>query len=351
MIRVLIVDDSATSRLLMRHIISKAPDMLVVGELNSGKQAVEQVRKLAPNVILMDIVMPEMDGMEATGQIMAIRPTPIVMISGAIEGRETEMAFQAIKRGALTLLPKPDGIESASFDEQATRLLSTVRAMAGVHVIHHHADRSKNATTGEPQPPRIQETLVSPPQIVGITSSTGGPAALAEIFQHLPADFRLPIVVVQHIAGDFLQSLITWLNHVAPLPVQLAPIGEAPQGGNIYFAPFGKHLYINEQGVFAQTSSPITYHTPSGDVLLESIAKQYGAAAIGVILTGMGADGARGLLHMRSQGAVTIAQNEKTSAVYGMPAEANRLGAVQYTLALNMIASMLKNLSEGESHE
>jgi two-component system, chemotaxis family, protein-glutamate methylesterase/glutaminase len=344
MIRVLIVDDSYTSRRLLRHIVEAAPDMQVVAELEDGSQAVEQVAVLHPDVILMDIVMPKMDGLKATATIMSRYPTPIVMVSGAIEGRETEMAFQAIKQGALTLLPKPVGPSDEAFDEQSVQLVNTLRAMAGVRVIHRRSFRREPASQPVSPP---QPTTNARPEIVGMVASTGGPAALAEVLQHIPANFPLPVVVVQHIAADFLPSLVSWLNHVSPLDVSLATYHTTPQPGHIYFAPVGKHLCFDRERRFSFTETPPGPHVPSGDVLFHSLAEHYGAAAIGVILTGMGADGAQGLLAMRQYGAVTLGQNQATSAVYGMPGEAYKLNAVQYSLSLNMIAPMLRELIEG----
>lgn len=346
MLKVLIVDDSNTSRRLLRHIVNSAPDMTVVGALDSGEKAVKQVKKLRPDVILMDIVMSGMDGLDATGEIMEKHPTPIVMISGAIQGKETEMAFQAIKRGALTLLSKPVGPDDPAFDAQAKRLTGTLRAMAGVRVIHHI--KRKQASSSRPRQASIQSSISEAPAVAGIVASTGGPAALAEISQRLPVDFPIPIVVVQHIAGDFLPSLVKWLQSISPLHVKLAEEGEIPQAGTIYMAPFGRHLYFDEKRRFAFRDTPRVSHIPSGDILLESIAEQYGAAAVGIILTGMGADGANGLLQMRQAGAITIAQNEHTSAVYGMPAAAQQVGAVQYTLSLPMIAPTLREVTERE---
>lgn len=347
MIRVLIVDDSSTSRMLLRHIVDSAIDMTVIAELTDGAQAVEQVKKLRPDVILMDIVMPEMDGMEATGEIMAQFPTPIVMISAAVQGRETEMAFQAIKKGALSLMAKPDGPDHPEYEDQARRLLSTLRAMAKVRVIHHRPQRAaKEVETAQPIPP-FSDTLEAPPKIIGIVSSTGGPAALADLCQALPGDFPLPIVIVQHIAADFQRSLMSWIRSVTTLPVQMAEEGQTPPHG-ITFAPTGKHLRLDAKKRFVFSDTPTSVHTPSGDVLFSSMAHVYGPAAVGVILTGMGADGAAGLLEMRQRGALTIGQNQATSAVYGMPREAKQRGAVCYELGLNMIAPMLREIIERE---
>ncbi len=344
MIRVLLVDDSNTSRQLLRHIIESAPDMAVVGELADGTEAVRQVGRLRPDVILMDVFMPEMDGMDATRRIMMQQPTPIVMISATAGGREAEMAFKAMKRGALTLLAKPDGPEHPLFDVQAKRVVDTLRAMAGVRVIHHREPKitTKPATTGTST---VSEKLTAMPEIIGVVASTGGPAALAEIAQALPADFPVPIIVVQHIHTDFQPSLVRWIDSVCPLPVRLAQVGDMPQPG-ITFAPVGRHLLVDAERRYAFRRTPQHIHTPSGDMLLASLAAAYGPQAIGVILTGMGADGATGLLEMYRQGAITLGQNETTAAVYGMPAEAKRLGAVRYELALNAIVPMLRDILE-----
>lgn len=345
MIRVLIVDDSQTSRMLLRHIISSTSDMTVIGELTDGAAAVDQVKKLRPDVILMDVVMPNMDGMEATSEIMATFPTPIVMVSATANGRETEMAFQAIKQGALTLLAKPDGPGTPEFEQQALKLQSTVRAMSAVKVIHHRP-KAKTAAS-ESHVGTLRDTLEASPEVIGIVASTGGPAALVEIFQALPADYPIPLVVVQHINADFQRSLVRWVDSVTPLPARLAEAGQAPQPG-ITFAPSGQHLVLTPNRQFAFQTKPVRTHMPSGDLLLSSLATSYGNEAAGVVLTGMGDDGAAGLLDLYRCGALTIAQNEKTSAVYGMPAEAKRLGAVRFELSVGTIAPMLRDIVEKE---
>lgn len=347
MIKVLVVDDSSTSRRLLCHIVESAPDLTVCGEALNGREAVTSVQKLRPDVVLMDIVMPEMDGLDATSEIMVKHPTPIVMISGAVRGRETEMAFRAIKQGALTLLAKPDGPDTPSFDDQSARIISTVRAMSAVRVIHH-ASKKPRQSPQTTENPSLRDVVELAPEIVAMVSSTGGPAALSEVLQHLPSTFPLPVVIVQHIASDFLTSLMKWLDSVSSLPVMLAQDKMQPQPGHIYFAPVGKHLVFDNERRFAFTRQPVTHHIPSGDVLLDSVADQYGAAAVGVILTGMGADGASGLYRMRRAGAITIAQNEATSIVYGMPKEAVEMGAAKYSLALTMIAPMLRELATRE---
>ena len=338
--KVLIADDSPTARQMLVHLISNASDMSVIGEANNGKQAVRLACDLHPDVILMDLVMPEMDGLEATREIMHLAPTPIVMISGSLETNETTIAFQAIRVGALTAVQKPIGPHDIDHPTQVKILLNTVRAMASVKVIHHWQEQRIPASS---QPLPFKATA---PRLVAVAASTGGPAALAEIIQNLPADFVLPIVIVQHIAPDFVFSLREWLSGITPLKIEIAQRGEKVLPGHIYLAPGDAHLCLTTRESFEfdpdQHGEP---HMPSANMLLTSVARSYGAQAVGVVLTGMGNDGARGLRAMFDAGAFTIAQDEATSVVYGMPREAVELGAVRCVVPLPEIAQALVDLS------
>jgi two-component system, chemotaxis family, protein-glutamate methylesterase/glutaminase len=340
MLKVLIADDSPTARQILRYIIQSGEGMEVVGEALNGKQAVQMTQDLEPNVVLMDLIMPEMDGLEATSEIMHRRPTPIVVVSSTVDGRETEVAFQAIKAGALTVLPKPAQAGSADFSQQMNTLQNTIRAMSGVSVIHHWKRQRA------PEPLKVNRAaMAQPPRILAITASTGGPAALSEVIGKLPADFPLPVVIVQHIAPDFLPSLVKWLNSVTALHVVVAEPGTKPQPGWVYIAPGDAHLYIDMQQRFRLESHTTARHMPSGDVLFQSVAQVYGPQAIGVVLTGMGDDGARGLRAMRDAGAFTIAQDEATAAVFGMPREAAALGGAGQVVALDEIAPTVMQVS------
>jgi two-component system chemotaxis response regulator CheB len=357
-LKVLVADDSPTARLLMTAMIEGAPDMRVVGQATNGTEAVTLARQQQPDVILMDIVMPGLDGLEATREIMHDTPTPIVLVSATLDTREADIAFQAINAGALTVQQKPAGVNHPSHKIEAARLLSTLRAMAGVHVIHHwkrHTTQSASPVPAAPAhlPRQLDQAAQGThPELVAIVSSTGGPAALREILQALPADFGLPVVVVQHIAADFVPSLAQWLPHITPLAVTIAEQGGVPEPRRVYLAPGGVHLRLNRARRFVLGPEPSGgAHIPSGDVLFESVAASYGKQAIGVILTGMGSDGARGLLAMRQAGALTIAQDEATSVVYGMPREAAALGAVQQILPLPEIAGVLTYLADIEGKE
>ena len=229
--------------------------------------------------------------------------------------------------------------------------MSTVRAMAGVRVIHHQKG-GPAASRPAARPPGVGLAALgrgqARPEIVAIASSTGGPAALSEIFKRLPADFRLPIVVVQHISPEFLPSLVEWLGTTTPLPVEIARGGGQPLPGHIYFAPGDAHLYLTRGGRFMLDCETRMTYTPSGDVLLGSMAAAYGPRAIGVVLTGMGSDGAHGLLTMHEAGAYTLAQDEATSIVYGMPQEAFALGGTNTILPIQEIAPAILKLCGNE---
>jgi two-component system chemotaxis response regulator CheB len=341
-LNVLIVDDSPTTRMLLREAISATSDLRVVGEAVDGIQAVKLAAELRPNVILMDLIMPGMDGLAATREIMHDTPTPIVMTSASLDTQETNIAFRAIQAGALTTIRKPDGPRSPGYESQVAQLVSTLRAMAGVQVIHHW-----KRPDPLPAAPAINPTgtlhFNATPEIIGIASSTGGPAALNIILQNLPADFKLPIVIAQHISADFVPSLVSWLKTITALDVSLARAGDRPRPGSVYLAPGDMHLSIGHGGRFVLDQSN-QHFVPSANVLLSSMAHHFGPRAIGIVLTGMGDDGARGLRAMYDKGAFTIAQDEATSVVYGMPQQALLMGAVRKVLPISAISPYLVKL-------
>jgi two-component system chemotaxis response regulator CheB len=347
-VKVLVADDSGTARQLLSYVINQTADMQTVGEARDGREAVDMAAELQPDVILMDITMPHMDGLEATRLIMRKSPTPIVVVSASFTGRETEIAFQALRLGALTVMPKPAAPETPAQQAQIDGLVNTLRAMSDVRVIHHRWNGKPPVSNGSATKdlPAVPVSATVSPEITAIVSSTGGPAALSEILRRLPVDVGLPIVIIQHIAADFLPSLVEWLSGVTLLAVKIAEEGEQPQVGTVYFAPGDRHLALTAERRFTSDVQRNTRHVPSGDVLLESVARHYGEQAIGVILTGMGRDGARGLLSMHHAGAVTIAQDEASSVVYGMPCEAVNLNAAQHVLALMEIPGALVRLAK-----
>lgn len=346
-LKVLVVDDSPTYRRWMAQAINNAADMLVVGEASDGEQAVKMTQDLNPDVIAMDLEMPGMDGLDATREIMHTKPTPIVVVSGKLDSYK-DAAFEAVNRGALTVQSKPVSPTNAKHKEQVATLLSTLRAMAGVRVIHHWKRNHTRPPVATPPPRRAAPPVGIPAagkvnyKIVAIVSSTGGPIALSTVLGALPPDFAMPIVIAQHIAPDFVAPLASWLSTTTGKRAVVAQQGREPKPGQIYLAPGDAHLWITDEHRFALNRNPnIARYTPSGDILLESVARVFGKQAIGVVLTGMGNDGAAGLRAMYEAGALTIAQDEATSVVFGMPREAAEAGAARRVLPLQEIAPAL----------
>jgi two-component system, chemotaxis family, protein-glutamate methylesterase/glutaminase len=337
MIKVLIVDDSATARQLFTYIVNGADDLTVVGTASNGQEAVQQVADLRPDIVLMDVKMPVMDGVAATNAIMSQTPTPIVIMSTTLDESINGTSFQAVRAGALMVVPKPIGATHPYFKDEAARLQRTLRSMAAVQVIHHRPASAPPAALAAP-------SLTVKPQLVGIVSSTGGPGALSQIVEALSPNFALPIVIVQHMSKDFVPSLANWLKTCTPLGVEIARHGDVPRPGCIYLAPGGLHLRMSRLLRFDLEHSADGQFIPSGDVFLKSLAVAYGAKAVGVILTGMGSDGVDGLHRLYDSGALTIAQNEETSVVFGMPREAIQRAAAREVLSPVEIAARLNQL-------
>jgi two-component system, chemotaxis family, protein-glutamate methylesterase/glutaminase len=351
-IRVLLAEDSPTVRLLLLRLINDAPGLRVVGEARNGQEAVELTEKLRPDVISMDIRMPGMDGLEATRQIMARCPTPIVMVSGVLES-EIDLSFQAIQAGALAVIPKPPSRDEPAFRAQQRRLTSTLTAMAGVSLVRRWGKPTEplpensvsgNRPPGTGQPGRIRET---PIELLAIGASAGGPSALSTFLGSLPADLPIPIVIVQHLPDEFIAGLARWLDDVTPLPVGVAGDGMTLQAGRVYLSPGKAHLKVARRG--GSLVAELLYerngyrYCPSVDVLFQSVAAACGPKGAGFILTGMGDDGADGLLALRRAGGRTFAQDRDSCTVFGMPAAAIERNAVQEVLALRrMPAALLK---------
>lgn len=338
-IRVLIVEDSPVARQLLVSILQGAPDFEIVGTAGNGVEAVQLTRQLQPDVIAMDVYMPEMDGLEATRRIMAEMPRPIVMVSASYNKNEYTLSFDALQAGALSILEKPtmyDSPETQNFMVDQLRLMSEVKVV-------RRWDRSKYARPSKP--PALLRNGKSKTQLVVVASSTGGPGVLAKILSQLPAEFPVPVLIVQHIMTGFSMGLTTWLNQLVPLEVRLARQGDQPQPGQVLIAPDGHHMTVDSKGRIALNQDPPQNGLrPSANYLFHSAARVYGSAAIGLILTGMGNDGAEGLLALREAGAHTIAQDETTCVVFGMPAVAIQLGAAEQILPTEKIAPALMHL-------
>jgi two-component system, chemotaxis family, protein-glutamate methylesterase/glutaminase len=355
-IRVLIAEDSPTVRVYLKALIEETPGMRVIGLAHDGEQVVSLVQELKPDVVSMDIRMPRLDGLEATRRIMNVFPTPVVVVSGLLDV-DIELSLQALEAGALAVVSKPPDRAHKEFATKRQQLVTTLRAMAGVRVIARR-DRLWQA---QPTPQRdwrvtpvVERVPVRPfgrrtrPEIVAIGASTGGPSAVHRLLQELPDDFPLPILIVQHMPNEFIGGLARWLDSATDLEVAIASDGMILEQGVVYLAPGTAHLSVQRKGmvlVARLQKEPQGYrYQPSVDVLFESIARACGSAAIGIVLTGMGDDGAAGLLAMREQGAYTVAQDEASSTVFGMPAAAIGRGAAEIVEPLANIAPEIVKL-------
>lgn len=343
-IRILVVDDTIVGRELLVAILQSTPGMQVVGTARNGLEAVRLARRLKPDIIAMDVHMPEMDGYEATRQIMAADPRPIVMVTGSFAKDEHQLTFNALQAGALTIVEKPT-LDEVS--ERREHLVAQIKSMAEVKVVRRWAKNAK--------PKEEVVSMAAPPpgkavalQMVAMAASTGGPAVLAMILGSLPASFGAPILLVQHVTKGFSEGFAQWLDQQTPLKVYLGRQGFKPKAGEVVVAPDDHHMVVNQLGLISLTQAPPRFGIrPAADHLFHSIAECYGAAAAGVILTGMGADGADGLQAMRQAGARTIAQDQYSCVVFGMPSVAIEAGAVEKVLPADRIAQALTDLLSG----
>lgn len=337
-IRVLIVDDSLTMRMALRQVLSHG-DFELVGEATNGQEAIELCRERKPDVITMDMMLPIMSGLAATEYIMAYFPTPIVVVSAAQNRGELYKTYDALAAGAVDVVEKPTGDEPDGVWEAA--LASTLRVVSRIHVISH--PRAK--LTKEPSP-ASRKPKPGVVRIVALGTSTGGPGALVRILNSLPKDFSLPIVAVIHLASAFAKSFVQWLSEQTARPVSFAVEGElvVDKAGCVVLAPPDYHLRVTAGQFRLSTDAERHSCRPSVDVLFESLALEMPRQVVACLLTGMGKDGAVGLLQLRKAGAVTIAQSEESCVVFGMPREAVSLGAASHVLSLGEIGTTLSAL-------
>lgn len=345
MIKVLIADDSPVARELLHHILSADADIDVVAFAKDGKEAVELARQRKPDVITMDIRMPKLDGLEATRMIMETCATPIVVVSASWRPEDVEATFRSVEAGAVAIVEKPVGIGHQEYERIATKLRQTVKSMSEVKVITRRPRRLPRAPAPcVPTTPMLASELPDF-KVVAIGVSTGGPPVLQTILSLLPEDFPVPLLIVQHIAAGFLKGMVEWLNGSTDLQVRIACDDEQALPGHAYFAPDGMQMGIARSSRLVVTDEGTEGGLrPSASYLFRSVADAYGENAVGVLLTGMGRDGAEELKLMKERGAVTIAQDQASSVVYGMPGEAARLGAATQVLPPEDIASTLQRL-------
>lgn len=348
-VRVMVVEDSLVVRQLLVHIIARDPRLTVAAAVESAEEALQEIGRVQPDVISMDIRLPGMDGLEATRRIMMERPTPIVVIADSIEDSSLKISMNALRAGALTVVEKPVGVSSAGYAGIAQTICTQLYIMSQVPVVRQRSFAWRPKETA-PVFNREAETNLSTPSIMGIAASTGGPPALAKVLGSLPADFPLPILLVQHMGAPFMEGFASWLNGLMPLDVRLAQDQEIPVGGRVYVAPGDRHLLLSPAGTLRVSEEPpVGNQRPSATTLFQSMARTVGRRGLGVILTGMGEDGARGLLELRQAGGYTMAEDESTAVVYGMPAAAQRMGGARLSLPLDLIAPRILRLARGEA--
>jgi len=342
-IRVLVAEDSTVVRQFLVYLLESDPRIDVIGAVGDGQAALEFVSRNKPDVVLMDIHMPRMDGFEATRRIMETQAVPIVICSATATARDVITAFQAMEAGAIACIEKPLGREHGDFEAMAAHLLETVKLMSEVKVVRRTA-RSRPAPLPAVHSARWQRAPVEI-KLVGIGASTGGPPVLQTILAGLPKDFPAPLLVVQHIASGFLAGMAEWLNQTTGLQVHIASYGTTPLPGHVYLAPDDFHMGIGAGGGIVLTrEEPENHLRPAVSFLFRSLARVYGPNALGVLLTGMGRDGAEELKAMKEQGAITIAQDQESSVVHGMPGVAIALGGATHVLPADKIAAALVGL-------
>jgi two-component system chemotaxis response regulator CheB len=333
---------------MLSEILGNDPDIEIVGLAKDGLEGLQMAIKLRPDLVTMDIQMPVMDGFESTKEIMIEAPTPIVIVSTSTRVKEVETGMMALAAGALTLLLKPRGPNSPGFDEACREIVETVKAMADVKVVRHRRSTANPAASAQPR--NEQQTSKSFPaaegyRAIAIAASTGGPPALNTLLGDLPADFPLPIFVVQHIAHGFVEGFASWLDAVIALNVRIAQHDEMSEAGTVYIAPQDRHLGVTRGGrIRLSDDPPISGFRPAGTYLLNSVAQAFGPKSVGIILTGMGQDGVEGMRAIQRAGGVTIAQNEQTSVIFGMPRVAIEEGVVGSILPIGAIARHLISL-------
>jgi two-component system chemotaxis response regulator CheB len=334
MIKVLIVEDSPSIAAMMRDLLGRDSEIEVVGWAKTGHEAIALRNALNPDVMTMDLNMPLMGGLDAIKIIASTRPVPILVVSQLIESRDSEVAFEALRCGAIDIMGKPSGGGPGGFSEIGAELTFRVKTVARIRPM-----RLFGKTVAAGVKPKVERRRPLKPAVVVIGASTGGPPALAMILKELPRRLPVPIAIVQHIAPGFIAGLRQWLARQSALPVKLATDGAPLVGGEIYLAPDHYHLEIGAKKKFALTpDAPLRGHRPSVDRLMASAARVCGANVLGVLLTGMGRDGAAGLKQIRDAGGRTIVQDEATSLVFGMPREAIAAGGAEIVCPLEKIA-------------
>lgn len=337
-VKVLVVEDSLVVRELIVHILGGDPGIKVIGRALSGEEAIDAARRLRPDLITMDVNLPGINGYEATRRIMETCPAPIIIVSASYDPQDLDKMFKMVEAGALTFLPPPLGPGNPEFQARAAELISTVKLMAEIKVVRRWPKSPANP------PPNMK--VNRPPQkieIVALGASTGGPPVLKTILEGLGPGFPAPLLMVQHMAPGFITGLADWLRQSTRFPVQVAQNLEMVLPGHAYLAPDNFHMAVDRFGrIELSAAPPVNGMRPAIAPLFRAVAAGYGPNAAGILLTGMGDDGAAELGLLKDRGGITVAQDKESSVVHGIPGEAIRLGAAMYVLGPGGIAELLK---------
>jgi two-component system chemotaxis response regulator CheB len=391
-IRVVVVDDSALMRRMITNLIERDPAIRVVGSARDGREAIALVEELRPDIVTMDVRMPVMDGLATTEHLMAYCPTPILVLTASLASHEVDITFRMLDAGALEVIEKPHGETPLSIERAGFDLIRRIKTLSRVKVVTHLRGRRKAGDSAEAQPiiqprrssngatartgaaaaprptgltpessntgtPLIARARSQPaPQpltpvgqapaqfefpLIVIGASTGGPRVVHQILADLPRGLQAGVLVVQHIAAGFSLGMAEWLSSASASPVRLAVEGYTIRPGEVLVAPDQRDLLITPQGTVHLNENPLLIQRPAIDVTMQAAAEVFGPKAIGVLLTGMGRDGAYGMLTIRRSGGYTIAQDEASSAIFGMPRAAIQLGAAIEVLPSSQIAARL----------
>lgn len=343
-IRVLIVEDTRTVAEFLAHILASDPRIQVVGVAVDGEAAVESAQQLRPDVITMDVHMPKMNGFDATRRIMELCPTPIVIVCGALTTDEVAINFHAMEAGALAVVARPSGPGHERHDATVKELVSTVKLMSEVRVVKRWP-RNRSPVIGSV--PEIRKPAGAI-QVVAIGASTGGPLALQTILTGLPKDFPFPVLIVQHMTPGFVEGFAEWLGRASGFAVRIAVNGEPMLPGQAYIAPDDFHMGVRSDHrilLARERQRSVNGLCPSVSFLFGSVVQVFGGNAVGILLTGMGRDGVEELKLLKDAGAITVAQDETSSVVHGMPGEAIQIGAAQHILPPQAIARTLVTMA------
>jgi two-component system, chemotaxis family, protein-glutamate methylesterase/glutaminase len=336
-IRVLLVDDSPLALNILSRLLTQDPDIQVVGKAQNGLEALHLIPLVKPTIICTDYFMPKMDGLELTKQVMQTSPMPILVVSSILDVKNSKEVFWVLQAGALDCIQKP-----TSFDNDATAkaLVEKIRVLSRVYVM---GKGSKQSAIPSFIVPKVQ--LTRSYQAIAIGASTGGPVTLAAILKDLPPQFPIPILCVQHISNGFLEGFAEWLKSQCRFNIKIIKDEEQMKPGHIYLPMEGTHLVVDhEKHLRISYAPPIGGHRPSINVTMESVALHFGKEAIGILLTGMGDDGAKGMKAISSAGGLTIAQSEASCAVFGMPQAAINIGAASLVMDPTAISAFLKEI-------